>query len=168
MANQRDSETPGPAFWLQVRLLRLLGWSNGLEGWLSLMATCWGLSLLVYPSYWTQTWSAYRSEWPITPIHMAWVLTISGALGLGSMKTRSRHWRMQTSVLAFIAWACLAVYDLAVPPLPLVQAFVMHSLIAIAELGVYVRILIGFDSKTSQLASYIERPTDKDDGAWKS
>lgn len=159
MGNQRHSDTPGLTFWLQVRMLRLLGWSHGLEGWLSLMALCWGASLLVYPSFWTTTWSTYRSEFPVTPIHLAWLLSLSGAVGLIGIKAGKRVWRMQTSVIAFIAWACLSVYDLVVPPLPFVQAFVMHSLIAGAELGVYVRILIGFDQRENQLGRYINRPT---------
>lgn len=154
-----DDERPSASLRMQVGLLRILSWSNGLEAWLSLMAFCWSMSIMVWPSFLLTAWHQ-NDSWPITPMHLCYVLALSGLAGMFGLRHHSRFVRMQTSVVAFMAWALLAVYDVIVPPLPLAQACTVHGLFALAELSVYMRVLIGFDRRENQLERMIARPTD--------
>lgn len=160
-----DDEKPSASLRMQVALLRVLSWSNGLEAWLSLMALCWSMSILFFPSFLLKAWRD-DTAWPITPLHLCYVLAISGAAGMLGLRNHSRWLRMQTSVIGFMCWGLLAVYDVIVPPLPLAQACTIHSLFALAELSVYMRVLIGFDKRENQLERMVARPhhhpTDED------
>lgn len=135
-------------------MIKLLGWSHGLEFWLTLLAGAWGASALAFPDWWNTLWSQAEG-WPLSPRSIAMVLITSSVGGFVSLWRGWRWMRMQSSILAFVAWGMLAVYDVRIPPVSMTQSAVTHSLLSLAELCVYVRILIGLDQRGNQLGSIV-------------
>ncbi len=143
-------------------MLRLLGWVNGLEGWLSLTALTFGLAMLLSPDWWD---SAELSGWPITPLDIATVLFCTGLCGAMGLRIRWRWLRMQSSIIAFMAWGLLAVYDtIVLPHHAITQDAMLHAMLALGELAVYVRVLVGLDLRSNQLAGLVRQPRSIDKG----
>lgn len=147
------------SFRLQVSALKVLGWANGLEGWLTMLGIAWSAVVLLIPGSW-ETAMVTAPGWPLPPPHLALVLLVSSLFSLVSLRQRWRAGRMQTSIIAFLVWGLMASYDLFIPLVPAYQDFTIHGLAAIGELGVYVRILIGFDQRANQLANLVHQQDD--------
>lgn len=147
------------SFRLQVGALKLLGWANGLEGWLTALAIAWSSVMLLVPMSW-ETALITAVDWPLPPTHLALVLLVSSIFSLIALRQRWRTGRMQTSLIAFLIWGLLGIYDLTIPPKPAYQDATTHLMAAVGELAVYVRILIGFDQRPNQLATLVHQRDD--------
>ena len=130
---------------LIVASVRLLAWRNGLESFLSYIGVLWGLSVLAFPHTWGATYSTNVAGWQVAPPRLAWVLLLTGLLGALSLVMHWRYLRMQSSVVAFIAWGLMAVWSYQALPAPLINDVAIYSAFAVAELAIYVRILAGLD-----------------------
>jgi hypothetical protein len=125
--------------------VRCLAWRNGLEGFTSLAAFLWGLSVLSLPAYWREPCAGSMHLWLITPRLLGPVLIATGAVGFVSLGRSWRYLRRWTSVVAFMVWGLMAVWSYQVPAIPVVDDVAIYSAFAAAELAIYVRILAGLD-----------------------
>lgn len=152
--------------------VRLLAWRNGLEGFTSLTGMAWGFAALAFPAYWSMPCAGSMHAWLLTPALLGWLLVGTGALGMASLFGQWRVLRMQTSVMAFMVWGLMAVWSYQVPTVPVADDIAVYSAFAMAELMIYVRILVGLDpsreAKSSalfQLDRRREPPTRSDHDA---
>lgn len=140
--------------------VRVLAWRNGLEAFLSVLALLWGISSLLAPPYLALTCAVNAGARNVAPAVIGYVLILTGGCGLIALVTRLRYVRMQSSVVAFIVWGLLAVWSYQ-EAVPVLNAAAIYSAFAVAELTVYVRILVGFDpsnlSLTDGAVDYLRR-----------
>jgi hypothetical protein len=135
--------------------VRFLSWQRGLEGFMCILGISWAVGLLVSGDY-IQTSCALPQSKFIPPSSIAVIMLISCTVGFLGMLHRSSYLRMQTSVIAFMAWGMRVVlaFEATVRPWHVIA---MYTCFSLAELSIYVRILTGLDRRENQITKRAKR-----------